>query len=152
MREFRHLLTHTITTGHRLAAHLSTCGTATQQAVEETVAAYAAAWNEPDVARRRALLEKAWATDGIYTDPGAHVEGREALVQHISGFLQSLPGARIVATSRVDLHHDQLRFSWKLLKADGTTQIDGMDFGQLDASGHLRRIVGFFGPFTPSDR
>jgi len=73
-----------------------------QAKVDETVAVYGAAWNEPDVEARRQLLEKAWATNGTYTDPTAHLEGREALVQHISGFQKSLPGARIAPTSRAD--------------------------------------------------
>ena len=46
----------------------------TQQIVE----AYGAAWNEPDQAKRRALLDQAWADGGVYTDPQSHVEGREA--------------------------------------------------------------------------
>ena len=119
----------------------------TQAKIDDTIAAYAAAWGEPDVAKRRELLEKAWATDGVYIDPTAHVEGREALVQHISGFLKSLPGHRIEATSRTDVHHNQLRFSWRLLKPDGSVLTEGMDFGALDSAGRLTRIVGFFGPF-----
>jgi hypothetical protein len=125
---------------------------AAQAKVDETVALYGAAWNEPDVDARRRLLEKAWADSGTYTDPTAHLEGREALVQHISGFQKSLPGARIAPTSHTDVHHDMLRFSWRLLKADGTTLTDGIDFGTLDADGKITRIVGFFGPFTPLDR
>jgi len=123
----------------------------TQTSIETTIAAYAAAWNEPDDAARRHLLETAWAASGTYTDPTAHVEGRAALVQHIAGFLKSSPGARIVATSRADSHHGMLRFSWRLIRADGTT-IDGMDFGELDSEGQLKRIVGFFGPFVPLER
>lgn len=122
-------------------------GSADVAKAEETIAAYAKAWNEPDVAARRALLEKAWAPNGVYTDPTAHVEGRDALVQHISGFLSAMPGATIVPTSGVDLHHRHLRFSWRLVKADGSVATEGMDFGVLDPDGRLERIVGFFGPF-----
>lgn len=125
---------------------------AAQTKVDETVALYGAAWNEPDVEARRQLLEKAWATNGTYTDPTAHVEGREALVQHIAGFQKGLPGARIVPTSQADVHHGLLRFSWRLLKADGTTLTDGIDFGALDADGRIAKIVGFFGPVTPLAR
>ena len=50
------------------------------------VAAYIDAWNTPDDARRRALLERAWADDGTYTDPTARVAGRAALHAHIGGF------------------------------------------------------------------
>jgi SnoaL-like protein len=123
----------------------------TQTKIDETIASYAAAWNESNEAPRRQLLEKAWATNGTYTDPTAHVEGREALVQHIAGFLESMPGARIVATSHTDSHHGALRFSWRLIQPDGTA-IEGMDFGELDGDGRIKRIVGFFGPFTPLDR
>ncbi len=125
---------------------------AAQAKVDETVAAYGAAWNEPDIAARRELLEKAWAAGGTYTDPTVHLEGREALVQHISGFLKGLPGARIVPTSHADLHHGVLRFSWRILKPDGSTLSDGMDFGELDADGRIKRIVGFFGAFAPLER
>jgi hypothetical protein len=44
-----------------------------------------------------------------------------------------------------------LRFSWRLIQPDGTA-IEGMDFGELDGDGRIKRIVGFFGPFTPLDR
>lgn len=125
---------------------------AAQAKVDETVDTYAAAWNEPDVAARRRLLEKAWAVDGTYTDPTVHLEGREALVQHISGFLKSLPGARIAPTSRADVHHGLLRFTWRIVKADGTPLTEGIDFGELHSEGRIRRIVGFFGPVSPIDR
>jgi hypothetical protein len=85
--------------------------------IEETVAAYVQAWNEPDTAARRKLLERAWAEAATYTDPTAHVEGREALVAHIGGFQTQMPGARLNGTSAVDEHH-----------------------------GRLARVVGFFGP------
>src|SRR5215217_2326971 len=108
---------------------------AAQAKVDETVAAYAAAWNEPDMAARRQLLDKAWATAGTYTDPTVQLEGRDALAQHISGFQKGLPGATIVPTSRTDVHHGTLRFSWRILKADGSTLSEGIDFGELDADG-----------------
>ena len=125
---------------------------AAQAKVDETVAAYAAAWNEPDLAARRQLLDKAWATAGTYTDPTVQLEGRDALAQHISGFQKGLPGATIVPTSRTDVHHGTLRFSWRILKADGSTLSEGIDFGELDADGRIRRIVGFFGPFPAIDK
>jgi len=114
--------------------------------ISETVAAYAAAWLETDEAKRRRLLEAAWADDGVYTDPTAHVEGRDALVAHIEGFLVQMPGARIRPTSGVDVHHDRLRFTWLMDGADGKPMMEGIDFGEVGPDGRLRRIVGFFGP------
>jgi len=120
---------------------------------QEAVDTYGAAWREPDEAKRRALLEKAWAEDGVYVDPTAEVVGREALVQHIGRFQasSSANGPKIVAASRVDVHHDtHLRFAWQMVGADGKTVISpGMDYGQLDEDGRLKLIVGFFGPLPP---
>ncbi len=114
--------------------------------MRDVIEAYGAAWNEPEEQERRGLLERSWADDGTYTDPTAHVAGREALVRHIAGFQQQMPGARIVLTSGVDEHHGMFRFTWRLVGPDGTPMFDGIDFGEVAADGRLRRIVGFFGP------
>ncbi len=121
---------------------------------QEAVDLYGSAWREPDEAKRRAILEKAWAEDGVYTDPTAYVDGREALVQHIGGFLAGRStgsGPSIQIDSSVDVHHDKfLRFAWKMVGPDGKTVLSpGMDYGELDEDGRLKLIVGFFGPFPP---
>lgn len=112
----------------------------------EVIAAYGAAWNEPDEARRRKLLDASWADGGVYTDPTAHVEGRDALAAHIAAFQRQMPGARIRSTSGVDEHHGRLRFMWAMDGADGKVAVEGIDFGELGPDGRLTRIVGFFGP------
>jgi len=120
-----------------------------QSALDDVVKTYCAAWNEQDAQRRRELLEKAWSPEGTYTDPQSHVEGREALVEHIGKFLKNSPGARIVQSSRADFHHGMFRFAWKFIGGDGKTVMEGVDFGALGSDGKLQRIVGFFGPVKP---
>jgi len=115
---------------------------------DEIVAAYGAAWNEPDDARRAALLEQAWAGNGIYTDPTATADGRDALIAHIGGFHAMMPGHSIDLTSAVDTHGGFFRFAWVMRKGDEIV-IEGVDFGELAPDGRIRRIVGFFGPFPP---
>ena len=115
-------------------------------ATKEVVDAYGAAWNEPDEAARRRLLEQAWADDGTYTDPQSDVAGRDALVAHIAAFHEQFQGAQIVPTSGADEHHGKVRFTWRMQGADGSTIMEGIDFGQLAGDGRLGRIVGFFGP------
>lgn len=110
------------------------------------VDAYGAAWLERDPAKRLALLETAWADDGVYQDPNADVTGRQALSDHIGGFHKAMPGARIVLTSGADVHHGKLRFTWKMVTAEGATAIEGIDFGVLAGDGRLAGITGFFGP------
>ena len=47
--------------------------------------------------------------------------------------------------SGIDLHHNVVRFLWRLVRADGSTGDVSIDFGEVDASGRLTKIVGFFG-------
>ena len=49
-------------------------------------------------------------------------------------------------SSGVDEHHGRLRFTWRMEGADGSTIIEGIDFGELADDGRLQRSVGFFGP------
>jgi len=122
---------------------------ADKAAVTTMIDRYCNAWSEPDAARRQQLLDQVWAEDGTYTDPLSNVAGRSNLSALIGGFLQQYPGSRIVLASAVDLHHERVRFAWKWVLADGSTTMEGMDFGELASDGRLRKIVGFFGPVVP---
>lgn len=114
---------------------------------EETVRAYIDAWNEPDEAKRRELLERAWADKGTYTDPMSHAEGRDELVALISQFQQQMPGASIAIASGIDQHHGQLRFQWRM--EGGPQAMEGIDIGRTAEDGRLQGIVGFFGATPP---
>ena len=105
--------------------------------------------SEPDRRLRQQLLERVWADDGTYTDPTAHVAGIEGLVDHIGRIFVQFPGARVELTSGIDMHHEMLCFTWRMLHADERVLLDGIDFGQLSSDGRLLRIVGFFEPPTP---
>ena len=113
--------------------------------VAEVVQAYGEAWNTPDEARRRELLDKAWADDGLYVDPVSEGRGRDALMEIIAGFHAQSPGARIDLTSGIDQHHNQIRFAWSFVTPDGKTAIEGIDAGELAQDGRIARIVGFWG-------
>ena len=123
-----------------------------QAALDQTVAGYCAAWSEPDVAKRRALLAKVWAPGGTYTDPNTHVEGIDALSGAIDAFHKQFPGVRIVVTSQVDYHHGAARFSWRMIESSGNTRIEGMDYAEFAPDGRITKIVGFFGPFRGAGR
>ncbi|MBB5464202.1 hypothetical protein HDG32_000295 [Paraburkholderia sp. CI2] len=115
--------------------------------LDEIVSAYCAAWNEKDEVARTALLEKSWGDSGVYEDPTSAVPpGRAALHAHIAGFHRAYAGARLVRTSRADQHHGKIHFTWQMMLPDGTVAVDGRDFGELDTTGRIAHIVGFFGP------
>lgn len=115
----------------------------------DVVRLYGASWGEPDETERRKLLDKAWTDDGVYSDPTALVQGREALIEHIAEFQAQFPGHMIVLMSGVDEHDGFLRFGWEMRNPDGATVVDGVDFGELAPDGRLARITGFFGPLPP---
>ena len=103
-----------------------------------------------DEAARLALLARCWSERGRYVDPNVDLEGRAALAQHIAKVQASRPGARLEFMSAIDVHHNVVRFLWRLVRADGTAGDVSIDFGEVDEDGLLVRIVGFFGPAPTS--
>jgi hypothetical protein len=139
-----------LTTPASAQAAKPTARTLNQTELDEVIRVYCQAWSEPDIERRRQLLTRVWATEGTYTDPSSHVEGREALVNHMSGLHQRSPGNRIVPTSHAEMHHGGLlRFTWRSIGGDGKIRVEGIDFAELTSDGLLSRIVGFNGPLKP---
>lgn len=117
--------------------------------IEETVATYAAAWDEPDRGRRRAMLEASVTADAVYVDPTVELRGITALVDHIDAVRQRLPGSHLELTTAVDLHHGLGRFGWRRVMGDGTARPDSIDIVEVGGDGRLTRIIGFFGPMGP---
>jgi hypothetical protein len=108
---------------------------------------YCEVWTEPDPGRRAELLAQVWAKDATYTDPRVHATGAAELLAHIERVLVARPGARVLRTSAVDIHHGVARFAWHVVEADGTALPDGVDIVEFTPDGkRIQRIVGFFGP------
>jgi SnoaL-like domain len=117
-----------------------------KSAITRTLTQYMAAWNEPDDTARRALLAQCWADGGVYLDPNVSLAGRDALATQIATVRTSRPGARLEFMSGIDVHHNVVRFLWRLVRADGTCGDTSIDFGEVGPDGRLIKIVGFFGP------
>lgn len=116
-------------------------------AVTNLIDRYCAVWNAPEPDERRRLLAQVWAPGATYTDPTVHAASDEELLAHIATVVARRPGAKIVRTSTVDIHHGLARFAWHLVQADGTALPDGLDIAELSSDGtRIERIVGFFGP------
>jgi len=111
---------------------------------------YCRAWTDPDATRRAALLGSVWATDAIYTDPSVHAAGAEELLAHIARVQAKRPGASVLRTSEVELHHNIVRFAWHVVQADGVALPEGLDLAFITPDGtKIERIIGFFGPLRP---
>jgi hypothetical protein len=112
-------------------------------AVEATVEAYLATWNETDARRRQAGIARAWAAAGTYRDPLMASTGHGEIDAMLAQVQARFPGFVLRRTSKVDCHNDALRFAWALGPASGPAVVEGVDFGTLTPEGKLASIVGF---------
>ncbi len=118
-------------------------------AVDAIIRRYDKAWNTSDAARRRQLLEEALTEDCELVEPRGRFDGREAIVERISGFHSRYPGARVDITTNVDEHNGFGRYGWRIVDSAGSSLLDGIDVVERAADGRLRRIVMFFGQLEP---
>src|SRR5262245_40520806 len=117
--------------------------TANTGAVESTIEAYVATWNETDPNPRRAGIARAWTEAGRYRDPVMTSDGHAALDAMLAGVQAKFPGFVLKRISRVDHHNDAVRFSWSLGPASGPSVVEGVDFCTLGPDGRLASVVGF---------
>ena len=114
--------------------------------ITKIVDTYLEAFNELDAAKRKALVERAWASDGSFTDPMFEVRGHAALFDLAPAIAAKYPGHRFRRVSGVDSHHNVVRFGWEFAAGDGKVLVAGLDIGELAGDGRLQCITGFFGP------
>src|SRR6266850_4357066 len=88
---------------------------------------YERAWNEPAAAA--ALLEGAWAADGIYADDEepAGVVGPGALVALITATHKAMPGFRVWRTCEPRILAGRLAVTWSAVGGDPPTTSGGTD-------------------------
>lgn len=104
---------------------------------------YIAAWNETDVAARRAMIADTWTGDAVYVDPMAAVEGHAGVDALIAGVQERFPGFRFALIGEPDGHGEHVRFSWGL-GPDGMADapIKGTDYVRVQ-DGRLKTVTGF---------
>lgn len=117
--------------------------------IEQLVDAYFDMWRATDPQARAELVERTFTSDGRHVDPMADAIGHVELAGMLANVHAAYPGFGIDRTSHIDHHGDQLRFSWTLRAADGTTVVDGLDVAELAADGRLARVASFWGELAP---
>ena len=113
--------------------------------VTAVVDTYLSMWNEADRAARTEIVRTAWADEGAYWDPMLEARGHDEMVAMVDAVQARFPGHRFRRTTGIDHHHELVRFGWELAAPDGAVTVAGLDVGELDETGKLVRITGFFG-------
>ena len=112
--------------------------------IDELIDTYCRAWSDPATEQRAELLQRVWAADAVYTDPSVEVQGRDALLAHISQIIAKRPGSMVKRTGAIDLHHGMARFAWRATTADGSVLVEGIDIAFISTDGTMiEKIVGF---------
>ncbi|MEQ1506805.1 MAG: nuclear transport factor 2 family protein [Myxococcota bacterium] len=104
---------------------------------------YVAAWKAGSADEKRALLRGSVADGCVYTDPVVRVEGHDALVDYMMGFLSQVPGGHFV-TDRFFAHAAGSAARWTMRSGDGAPLGEGISVGAYDDRGHLVAMTGFF--------
>lgn len=109
---------------------------------------YIAAWNETDVAARRALIARTFTEGTTYVDPLMQGEGHDGVDAMIAGVQSKFPGFRFTLDSKVDGYADHIRFSWACGPEEAPELVKGTDFGVV-ADGRLLAVTGFLDQVPP---
>ena len=120
---------------------------------DELATAYAAAWNERDHVKRRALLAASCSAGVRFLQEGFEHEvvGVDALDEAIATFQSSWPegvNVRVEMTTPVQSHHGFGRggFVWVF----GDERGYGTDFAEVGDDGKMKTIVVFGDPGPPA--
>lgn len=111
------------------------------------IEAFVAAWNvaDEDEADRRRLLEQCWADDGLFIAPGARSANRDELAALMQRVTPRWAGGR-ARISSVDEHDGWLRYTWKIVRPDGSLVGEGLHVAERAPDGRLQRMIAFYGP------
>ena len=116
--------------------------------IESLVDSYIAAWNATDTAERAVLVARTWTPDAIYVDPMMRGDGHDGISAMIAGAQGQYPGLRFSRRGEVDVHGDNVRFSWDLGPQGASAIAGGTDFAVV-ADGRIKAVTGFL-DFMPA--
>ncbi len=117
---------------------------------EALIDRYCDGWSASDPKERERILRSVLHVDARYCDPRCEPLPLDALLRHVERVHAARPGARVLRTSAVDMHHGHARFTWHVRLPDGRTLPESLDVVELtEDRSCILRITGFFGPLAP---
>ncbi len=100
---------------------------------------YMEMWNEPDAARRTALVRELWAPDAINATATMEAHGHDAIAARVTRAHDSFVGAghRFEHDEPPLVHHGAARVRWRMVTPEGTVAARGHEFLVLDDAGRI---------------
>jgi hypothetical protein len=111
---------------------------------------YVAMWHEPDVARRRAIVESLFATDAEDVMQRTVCRGIDEIAARVTRAHDEWVAAKHHAfspTGNAASHHHLVKFLWKMAPAGGGPAVSyGLDVFVLNDAGRIRSLYQFIEP------
>jgi hypothetical protein len=100
--------------------------------------------NEPNAAKRHALIDQAFAEDAVYFDTVNSGSAHAGIEAAWTTIMTHAATAEVLLTTEPEHHHDWLRMRWKL-NPDGQPErgIEGTYLCQIGDDGRFTRMIGF---------
>ncbi len=116
----------------------------------ETVAGYFECWNADSEDARASAIRRFWTEDATSTDPLSDVAGHSAIQEMMAAVFETYAGHSFRQVGAVDAHHDMIRWGWEMLDPQGVQVLEGIDTAQVDDTGRITQLSGFFGAAVPT--
>ena len=107
----------------------------------DALAAWFAAWNEPDDDRRRTLLATAAVPEVRFRDPNGDIYSIDALVVHNGAAHNFMAGVRLETRGKIRRVSDVALVDWAAVRGDKDVQT-GTDYVRLGLDGKIVELVG----------
>lgn len=102
---------------------------------------YAALWNEPDAAKRRAAIEAVWTPEGEHYVRTREVRGYAQLFERVTGSYEKNVrdgGYRFRAVRNAQRLREMLTFNWEMIRPQGEEVVAvGLELLRLDGGDRI---------------
>ncbi|QPC99654.1 nuclear transport factor 2 family protein [Qipengyuania soli] len=103
-----------------------------------------AIWNSDDAEEKRRLADLALEHNVHFADPNHNIVGRDAFLAMAEHVQKRIPGAIYSRASRIDVQNNFCRYHWAI-DLNGQRLMDGFDMTEVNDSGRIVKVIGFFG-------
>lgn len=129
---------------HQLGVFAAVVASEQYQDLAQQIDAFFAAWNQTDLAARKALLAEVISADFTFRDRYSATEGLEDLAVHLGAFQVFMPGMTIAREGAPKQCQGTAIVGWASRGADGAIFGRGTNVVRLSPQGRMTSIVGFW--------